>query len=366
MIHGPAQQALRFLTEMVMMPPHKVSELDDVSMHEFISRYRVPSALYSYMAFHANASLAEPIDLVAASEQVKIMRQIAFQGGGGNYKGGFGHLIDVMAREFKACGGEVITRARVDKITVEDGAVGGVVMGAGEFEAPVVVSSAGIQPTVLKLVGEQHFDGDYVHYIRDLVPGWGFTGVRYFLSRPVMSLPMYVAYSDDSWWDTGRFKEVQEGRVPEEIILFMTVPSNYDPAMSPPGKQCLVAGTICSPDPQAKEIRLLWRKMDEMLARLWPEAWEAVEHADYGGPRQISSSTRDSVLPGQGGECVGLGQIVRQCGKYKPSPQAPVRGLYYVGADAGSSGMGTHQAADSGTKVARMVLEHLRTSPAHA
>jgi len=74
-------------------------------------------------------------------------------------------------------------------------------------------------------------------------------------------------------------------------------------------------------------------------------------------PAQISSSTRDSVLPGQGGECVGLGQIVGQCGKHKPSPQAPIEGLFYVGADAGSAGMGTHQAADSGIKVARMALE---------
>jgi uncharacterized FAD-dependent dehydrogenase len=55
---------------------------------------------------------------------------------------------------------------------------------------------------------------------------------------------------------------------------------------------------------------------------------------------------------------VGLAQIVGQCGKYKPSPKAPVRGLFYVGSDAGGSGMGTHQAAESGINVARMVLQY--------
>ena len=356
--------ALRFLAEMVAMPPEKVDELDDVTMHDFISRYDVSYRLYSYLAFHANASLAEPVDLVSASEQVKIMQQLARQGGGGNYKGGFGRLIDVMARVFRARAGAVLTRARVEKIAVEDGGVTGVVTEAGEFKAPIVISSAGIQPTVLKLVGEEHFDRSYVTYIKDLVPGWGFTGAHYFLNREVLNLPMYVTYSDDSWWNLERFREVQAGKVPDEIILFMTIPSNYDPDMAPSGKQCLVAGTICSPDPEAKEIRMLWDKMDEMLARLYPEAWAAVESKDYGGPAQISSSTRDSVLPGQGGECVGLGQIVGQCGKHKPSPEAPLRGLYFVGADAGSAGMGTHQAADSGIKVAQIVLQHHRARQA--
>ena len=349
--------ALRFLAEMILMPSDRVDDLDDVTMHDFISRYDVPYALYSYMAFHSNASLAEPIDQVSASEQIKIMQQIALQGGGGNYKGGFGHLIDVMAREFKANGGDILNRCRVEKITVEDGNVTGIVTNGAEFNAPIVISSAGIQPTALKLVGEAHFDSSYVDYVKGLVPGWGFTGVRYFLKKRVLQLPMYAVYSDDSWWNLERFRDVQAGKPPDEIILFMTIPSNYDPDMAPPGKQCLVAGTICSPDPEAKEIPMLWRKMDEMLARIFPAAWAAVESKDCGGPAQISSSTRDSVLPGQGGECVGLGQIVGQCGKHKPSPQAPIEGLFYVGADAGSAGMGTHQAADSGIKVARMALE---------
>jgi hypothetical protein len=56
-----------------------------------------------------------------------------------------------------------------------------------------------------------------------------------------------------------------------------------------------------------------------------------------------------------GSLCVGLGQIVGQCGKLKPSVEAPISGLFYAGADAGGAGMGTHQAAESGTEVARRV-----------
>jgi prolycopene isomerase len=349
------QKTIAFMGEIATMPEEKVDDLDNVSMHEFISRYDIPYELYSYMAFHSNASLAEPIDLVSASEQIRILKQIMLQGGGGQYKGGFGMLTDVMIREFEKNGGDLVTNAKVEKIVVEYGAVTGVVTAKGTFKAPVVVSSAGIQPTVLKLTGEEHFDRSYVNYIKGLAPGWGFTSIRYFLNKAVMDVPMYVAYSDDSWWNMERFRRVKEGHIPNEVILFMCNHSFYDEEAAPPGKQVLVSGTICSPNPEAREIEGLWKRMDEQMVKFFPEIWAATERREYAGPREISSLTRDSVLPGQGGECVGLGQTVGQCGKLKPNPAAPIRGLYYAGADAGGAGMGTHQAACSGIEVARLV-----------
>jgi prolycopene isomerase len=353
------EKAVAIMTEIATMPEEALDALDNVSMHEFLTSRDVPYALYSYMAFHANASLAEPIDLVAASEQIRIFQQIMLQGGGGQYKGGFGMLAEIMVREFEKNGGELLRNTRVEKVLVENGVACGVVTANGIFKAPVVVSSAGIQPTVLKLVGEDQFDRGYVNYIKGLVPGWGFTSVRYFLNTPVMDVPIYVAYSDDSWWDMARFRQVKEGRIPDEVILFMCNHSFYDAEAAPPGKQVLVSGTICSPNPEAAEIEGLWKRMDEQMVKFFPEIWQATERKEYAGPKDISSLTRDSVLPGQGGECVGLGQVVGQCGKMKPSPTAPVRGLYYVGADAGGAGMGTHQAACSGMEVARLVRHFL-------
>lgn len=350
-------RALAVMSEIVMLPPDKVSELDDLSMHDFLARHEIPFPVYSYMAMHANASLAEPIDLVAASEQVRILQQIAFQGGGGYYRGGFGRVLDVIADAVRARGGEIWTETRAERIEVAGGRVTGVsTRDKGTVSASVVVSNAGIQPTVIKLVGEGHFEPAYVDYVKRLEPGWSFTGVRYFLDKKVLEHNMYMVYADDSWWDTARYKRVMEGHVPDDVILFMTIPSNFDPSMAPPGKQCVITGTICSPDPNAAEIEMLYAKTDEMFSRLFPEAWAAVDRRECDGPAEISAHTRDSVLAGQGGECVGVGQIIGQCGKHKPSPVSPISGLYYAGCDAGSGGMGTHQATDSGMKVADLIM----------
>jgi prolycopene isomerase len=355
------QRCIAFMSQMAVMSEDELSDLDDVSMHDYLRRQNLPFELYSYLAFHANASLAEPIDLVSASEQIKIMQHMMLSGGGGQYKGGFGTLATVMAREFEKNGGQLRKGCRVERISVEDGAVTGVVTSLGTFSAPIVVSSAGLQPTVLKLVGEDQFDRSYVNYIKGLVPGWGFTSIRYFLERPVMDVAIYVAYSDDSWLDMERYLRMKEGEIPEEVILFMCNHSFYDEHAAPPGKQVLVSGTVCSSNPEAEEIEGLWRVMDEQMKKFFPDIWEATERRDYSGPKEISQLTRDSVLPGQGGECVGLGQVVGQCGKDKPSICAPIRGLFYSGTDAGAAGMGTHQAALSGSEAARLVeQEHWR------
>jgi phytoene dehydrogenase-like protein len=207
-----------------------------------------------------------------------------------------------MVREFEKNGGTLIKGCRVDAIRIEDGAVTGVTTPEGAFSAPVVVSSAGTQPTILKLCGPEHFDKSYLNYIRGLVPGWAFTSMRYFLSEPVMKTAMYVMYSDDSWLDTARFEKIKNGEIPEEVILFMVNHTFYDENAAPPGKQVLVSGTVCSSNPEAEEIEGLWERMDAQMREFFPEIWEACERREYNGPRDIAELTRDSVIQGQGGE----------------------------------------------------------------
>ena len=52
---------------------------------------------------------------------------------------------------------------------------------------------------------------------------------------------------------------------------------------------------------------------------------------------------------------MGIAQVIGQVGASKPSARTPLAGLYLVGCDAGGTGAGTHQAVDSGFKVAQLV-----------
>lgn len=356
-------RAIEIMAEMVMLSRDQLDQLDDVSMQEYLDRIEgdIPSGLYNYLGMHANASLAEPIDRVAASEQIKIMQQLALQGGGGYYEGGFGRMFEDLAQAFVDRGGEIRHGVTVEQVDIVDGKVTGVTTSEGVFEAPIVVSDAGIQPTVLKLVGEKHFPADYVEYVRNLEPGWGWASIRYFLNERVLTQPMYMIYADETWYSTERYERLKKGDWDDDVIVFITVPSNFDPSMAPPGKQCLVTGSISSPDPDATEIEFIYQKIEETMAKVFPGFLDAVERKVCEGPREVSQHTRDRVVPGAGGECVGIGQIAGQCGTMKPDPVSPIPGLYYCGCDAGYEGMGTHQGGGSGMRVAAIVRDALAT-----
>jgi len=352
-------EVLRLQNDIDQATPEQIRELDDVTFSEFLARYRLPQSLVSYFGMQANIIFVVPIDLLAASEMIRVRQDFGAGGAGRYHRGGFGRMAEVFCQAVERYGGRVLLGSRVERIAAAAGAVTGVVTDRGTFEAPIVVSNAGIQPTVLRLVGEDHFDAGYLSYVRGLVPSWGIVGTRYFLSRPYFEHGMYVAFSDQSYMDSDRFARMKSDWLPEELSVFNVIPAFYDFSLAPEGKQCALVGTFCSPDPELDTDRL-WERLDETVENLWPGLAECTESKVRYGNAQVSGLTRDSAVPGQGGECVGLAQIVGQCGRHKPFAKAPLRGLFYVGCDAGGYGCGTHQAADSGVNVAGMVCREHR------
>jgi phytoene dehydrogenase-like protein len=350
----------RFMTDMITLPPEEAAAMDDITFNEFYSRYQLPQSFASYLSALLNIAFVVPSDQVVASEALKKMREAFTMGAGYYSKGGFGRLFERCAETIEKNGGAVSFKTRVEKIIVENGQVKGVVTGKGTFHADIVISNAGIQPTVLKLVGAEHFDEGYVTFVKDLVPSQGLMGTRFFLNTPLLDSCCYISFSDDTHWTTELSLKAKAGHVPEELIVFAIVPSNFDPDLSPPGKQCVLATTMCPPDPDLKNTQDYWDRLDAMMDRVWPQFSNHIESKERFSTKHVSALTRDKVQPEIGGECIGLAQIVGQSGRHKPSPQSPVKGLFYVGCDAGGSGCATNQAVDSAFNVAPMVLSQLK------
>lgn len=360
---GEREDALKVFTDLSLMAPQEIDALDDISFGEWLGRYKVPKGVYSFLvAAVSDACFVVPVDAVAASEAIGTIQTVLLRGGGVFCKGGIGRVAEAFASALDSYGGKAMMRTRVERINVDKGRVTGVMTDKGNFEAPVVVSNAGIQPTVLKLVGEEHFDKGYLNYVKDLVPSLGFMGHRYFLDKKVIHEAYGVIFSNRSCWSLESWIKAKSGDLPEEITIWFEVPSNYDPKAAPSGKQIVLTGAWCPPNPQMadKEKEVWWNKMDEMMFKAFPELPAHIESKEGYSTHDVSAVSRDQVLPGIGGECIGLGQIVGQCGKHKPSPKAPIGGLFYVGCDAGGRGIGTQQAVHSGINVAHMVLQYHR------
>jgi prolycopene isomerase len=228
------------------------------------------------------------------------------------------------------------------------------------LRARAVVSNAGIQPTVLRLAGREHFPADYIARVESLEPSWAIAGNRYVLDAEVFDAALIPIFSDQSWLDDERFARMEAGDWPDVPLIAVDVPSAFDPALSPvPGHQIANIQVFCSADPESAMAGEAVRRAEAVLDELWPDLREHILRKEPYGPKQISGLSRDSVLPGCGGEAVGLAQVVGQVGTSKPDARTPLPGLYLVGCDAGGRGAGTHQAVDSGFNVSALVNEDL-------
>jgi phytoene dehydrogenase-like protein len=357
------EEALKFLSDLTLMSPVDIDALQDTTFDQFVGRYEVPRPLYAMLvSMMCDLMFMIPVDALSAAEAVKSLQEIFLRSGGLFCEGGFGALAAVYCEAVQQNGGKVIMKAKAEKILVDRGKVTGVVTEKGTFEAPIVISNAGLQPTVLKLVGPEHFDKGFVNHVKDLVPSMGMMGTRYFLNKKVIDVPYGVIFSDETPWSMERYRKAMKGEIPKQGVVFFEVPANYDPSAAPEGRQMVMTGYWCPADPNmAEREKKAWREAGErVMLDAYPELKDHIETEEPYTPTHVSRLTRDQVLPGQGGECIGLGQFLGQCTRHKPGIQAPVRGLFFVGCDAGGYGVGTQQAVDSGIKVAEAVLRYHR------
>jgi len=355
------EEALRLFTELTLMPPEQAATWHGKNFDQWLGQYNAPRGLYAFLvSLCCDGMFMVPVDSLDAGEAIRSLQDMFLRSGGMFCKGGYGQVAEAYCEAVRRNGGKVIMSARAEKIIVKLGQVTGIVTNKGSFSAPVVISNAGIQPTVLKLVGEEYFDKSYVNYVKELIPSWALLGYRYYLKEKVINAPYGVIFSNDSPWSLERFNKARAGKASREGVVYFECPSIYDPDGTPEGKQVLLTGSYCpaNPDMTKKEI-MEWAKAgEEIVFEVFPSLEGAIDKKELYTTKSVSSLTRDSVVPGCGGETIGLGQIVGQCGLYKPSIKAPIRGLFYVGCDAGGTGVGTQQAIESGMNVSDTVKRY--------
>lgn len=353
------ERCLEFFITMTMMPPEDIRPLEGTDMDSWFKQFDLPRPLYAFLvSLCLDGMFMVPVDQLDAAEAIPSLQDIFLRGGGLFCKDGYGALAEACCEAVRRTGGTVLMGTKIEKILVENGSAAGIqVKGGEEYRAPIVVSNAGIQPTVLKLAGEAAFSEDYVEYVKGLVPSYSLLGYRYFLSAPITDKGFGVVFSDTSPWNVERLELAEKGQGSREGVLYYEVPANYDPGSSPEGKQVVVTGTFCPPDPDmSKEDIMAWADAgEEIFFGLFPEARDLVEEKNLYTTKSVSNATRDATIEGAGGETIGLAQIVGQCGESKPRIETPVKGLFLVGCDAGGTGIGTQQAIMSGFNVADAV-----------
>jgi phytoene dehydrogenase-like protein len=293
-------------------------------------------------------------------------------------EGGGQAMAGRLVEAIRAYGGEVRTRAPVERVLVEKGRAVGVELakGGGRIEAPIVVSNADLKRTVQELVGEEHFQTATVERVRAFR----------------MTLPLFAVYAgldidlaerhlpNTNWWlwgsydIEGLYERVENGELPDENLAYVTVTSLRDPGsghIAPKGYTNLQVMTLVPAD------YALWnldrgpaggsryhrdpeyrRRKAELMDRLLASA-EAVipelrEHVHW---REAATPvTQERFTHSTGGTSYGIEYATDQMGPMRIGPETDVPGLFLCGAST-PSGHGIANVMVSGVRAAEAALE---------
>jgi all-trans-retinol 13,14-reductase len=164
-------------------------------------------------------------------------------------EGGGQMLAAALVETIEAHGGELRTRAKVERILVEDGKATGVGLEGGEaFSAPLVVSNADYRRTVLDLVGPEHFPRRLVAKTENATMGLPFATLYVALDTELPPRP-----NANLWWYRGDdISAYYDGLATSELdpvdFLFMSFASLKDPgsrSVCPPGHSNFQVMTMC-------------------------------------------------------------------------------------------------------------------------
>ncbi len=298
---------------------------------------------------------------------------------GAYYPQGGGQVISARLVEvIEALGGEVRTRARVDRILVEDGHVSGVRLRHGEvITAPVVISNADYKRTVLELVGPDHWRAETVARAESAQMSLPLACVYVTVSRDLVTdQPNCNYFLFPSWDVEGAYSSLEEGELPggELPFAYVSIASRKDPGnphLCPPGHTNFQIMTLVprghqwwgvpeGPAGGARYRRIpQYRRTKKELTDMLIEAAESVLgdfRDDITHLEMATPVTHERYTLSTGGTSYGLAHSPEQTGVNRPDHRTEIEGLYLAGASTRTA-HGIAGAMLGGVTVAGRILD---------
>jgi phytoene dehydrogenase-like protein len=242
------------------------------------------------------------------------------------FEGGTDRLIGLMHQELLHSGVDVRIRTDVQRILVTNGRVSGVEVNGRVIKTRAIVSNANLKATIFDLVGEQHFDRQFVDDARS---------VRLNNSSCQVYMALKAGESiDESLGDLLFSSTASTFRT--ELLLSRDVTSRtysfYYPRTRPGSDRCLIVSSTnanyadwadLSEEDYAAGKQDLVDSTVAALARYIPDIDRRLDHAEASTPRTFQHYTRHLAGASFGTKFEGLAVS-------RAIPEQ-VRGLYHAG-----------------------------------
>jgi phytoene dehydrogenase-like protein len=342
------QRLMTFFREMVTMDNAATHELDEVDLYSYAINKGIRDPLALACINNVNmVYVCVPYHRASAGEFIRCLRDEARSRASGYPEGGCGVISKAIADGIQERGGTIVTKSEVKEIIIENDRAVGVRTGNDEYRAPLVVSNADGRRTMIDLLPEGMLSWEESSRIRNMTYSYSMLIVRMALKYPVTDLRLITHIAD---FNPTRYEEnLLAGKFPEEVNLFMPVPSNFSPECAPEGRQLLTAG-IWIPF-ETPDMDRLKKIVVNTAYKILPALKDAVMWEHVTTPQDLNAAILEN------GAIIGLGQSIDQVGKTRLNVWTGIPGLYLCGAEAGGTGVGIELAIDSAIELLRKLGE---------
>lgn len=333
------------MSKFLTLTEERTHDLDDMDLETYMKKY-TDAKIISYM-FGCLSSLGFGVmpEYTSAGEFIRAIqgvlkatyRIIGYPDTGE----GISAIPNSFMRAATRNGAEIVSKASVEKAVIENGKVKGVRVGGETIEADMVISNIGFRETAYNLIGNENLSNEYLDYLKHLKYGFGGLCLKYALDEPIVKFHFGGKVPVDF---NRNMRDAMEGRLPEGVATMVVCTSNIDPRLAPPGRQTLLA---VSPGPPIEAGEADWEPWAENFKRQMEEyvVPGLSQHTIF-----CDVATPDVIAKESGrifGDAIGMAQSMDQIGEKAPPLFAPIEGIYHVGADVGTKGIGTEMATQS-------------------
>ncbi len=349
-IWSPHGEFIKLLNYLRVASADDASKLDDVSVKDFIQKFSPTHQFYQLLRAINGMITIEP-HLGSAGEFVRSFSKLFQSKRPITYPkdGGIQSLSDNLGEICKENGGEILTSHSVTEVIVENNAVKGVKVKIKnekgqeveiEIKGKAIIITSPLQD-LFKIISEKTFSKEFVKKVLSLKDKQSCAqGIAFAFTEELLK--------DFAWnpkcWGAIVF---QAGKKPR----YLSVPSALVEGITPPGIHYMFYGIVVTPgeleDKKASKARI--RELKTELYKILPRLKEYKKWEFQG--------TSEMVL--------GTAKRVGMTGRFKPSNESEIEGLFFAGDTASGEGPGLECTYDSALKCSKMVYEWFKNKEKH-
>ncbi|MGW6728035.1 oxygenase MpaB family protein [Nocardia sp. NPDC055029] len=359
-------QTVRMMTRLLTISDEEADRWLHRDVTEFIAQYTRNPRLATIFCFLLGLYFVIEPQRVSAGEAIYCFKRMILDNNLSYPKGGSSAIPETYCRIATEHGAEIRTNAEVKRIVSKDGSARGVELADGTvLDADMVISTSSVRSTALYLCEPGALPQQYVEAAKAIKGSVIAVQAKFALDRKLVDTGCLIGgfgesgdllHADADLLNSA-MADVYGGRIPDALLFYCPVPSNFDPDLAPPGHQLLTACAVApTTDVQLQDPARRWEEaIHDKLRRIVPGLDAHTLFVD-----RTTTHWMEHWNGKEFGPAISTAQTPDQVGRYRPSVDTPIDGLYLAGCGAGGRGVGTELAADSAMECAERILADLR------